>query len=128
MSDEPNTDATPEPEAGPPPESGAEPEPPCCGVSLESCCGADLDAEDLALLSLGAGLATCAFATFGFMTWTHLLALPCGLVALGCGYRALKDDTPREHAALFGLGTGALGLAMWIVTSAWGHVMAVVGR
>ncbi len=108
-------------------ETADAPEPACC-TSLESCCGADLDAEDLALLSLGAGIAACAFATFGVTGWTHILALPCGAGAVYCGYQALKQQTPRAQAALIGLGGGALALAMWLITRGWMNVVEWLGR
>lgn len=80
---------------------------------------ADLDADDYALLSLGSGLAGFAFAVVGIADWTHMLALPCGLCAIGWGHRAVKQATHRPGAALCGLGIGALTLAIWLVTHRW---------
>lgn len=116
MSDESRVDETPDDNA------------PACCEAPESCCGADLDAEDLSLLSLGAGIAACAFATFGLAGWTHILALPCGAGAVYAGYRALKQNTPRAQAALIGLGSGALALAMWLITRGWMNVVEWLGR
>jgi len=126
MSDEdqvaqPHIDETPSDDAPDTPATA------CCEF-LDTCCGADLDSEDLSLLSLGAGIAACAFATFGLAGWTHILALPFGAAAIYCGYRALKEDTPREQAATFGVGSGALALAMWLITRGWMNVVEWLGR
>lgn len=100
------------------PDAPPEPADECC-----ACHGADLDAEDLALLSFAAGIASLVFGLFGMMQWTHWLALPCGVGAIWCGSRALKQQTERPQAALIGLGAGVFGLAIWLVSRAWSSVL-----
>lgn len=95
----------------------------------ESCCdlNVDLDAEDFALLSLGCGIASVAFGTFGWLrAWIHFLAIPLGLLAIWAGYTALKRDTKFGAAAMSGLGAGSLGLAMFVITAALQVVLAVL--
>ncbi len=82
------------------------------------CADLDLDSEDLALISLGAGIMSAVFGLFGCgHAVLHFLALPLGLIAVVCAYKALKQGTPRDKAALKGLALGVTGVALFLVTS-----------
>ncbi|MCC7491875.1 MAG: hypothetical protein IT204_05985 [Fimbriimonadaceae bacterium] len=116
MSDEiqdPGTSAADEPPEG------------CCG----SCCGAELnveiDADDRAILSLGAGAAAAVFALLGFSTWLHWLTLPCGIGAVVAGYKALKQGTRYPQAATSGVTSGAVAVALFLAIRALAAVVAL---
>lgn len=112
MSDEDRRDDTATPSDSPDPLDDEQETELCC----LTCCGDwELDSEDLALLSLGIGVAALVFATFGQTSWLAWLAIPTGVGAVWTGYKALKADTPRPSAALWGLALGAFGLACWLV-------------
>ena len=104
-------------------QDGAAPQKPCCGGGAE--CG--LDGDDHAIIALAAGVMALVFGLFGCGSWAHLLALPCGVAGVLCGYKALKEKTAHDRAAVNGICLGAVGLALFLVISTWHEMLRCLG-
>lgn len=83
----------------------------CCPCGT---CECKMDDEDLAILSLGTGVASLVFGMFGWHHF-HFLALPLGVCALVCGTKALKANTKRDRQAIQGVVCGVIGASFWII-------------
>ena len=96
----------------------------CC-----SCCSElGLDADDLALISISAGILSATFGMFGAAhLLLRLLTLPLGLAAVVTGYTSLKQGTAHRKAGERGIMLGVFGVGLFVVISLLLTLAHVVG-
>lgn len=96
----------------------------CCGGEAEC----PLDQNDMAMLSMGAGVASLVFALYGYATWPHVLALPLGVLAIASACRAVKCGTENKKQASAGMVCGVIGLCAWLIGSTWHEAWMLLHR
>lgn len=74
-----------------------------------------LDADDLALISLGSGIVATVFVMCGYGTWLLPVSFLLGIGAVCSGWKAYKRKTKLERQAIYGLGFGCFALALYLV-------------
>jgi hypothetical protein len=85
----------------------------CGGDVLCDLASKELDADDLAVMALAAGLASVFLAPAP--DWRSMLGLVLGAVGVVGGFLAQRAHGARQKAAVMGLAFGALGLTFWLI-------------
>ncbi|MBI2300103.1 MAG: hypothetical protein HYU66_14365 [Armatimonadetes bacterium] len=96
----------------------------CCGGEVEC----PLDQDDMAMVSLGTGVAAMVFGVFGWGTWPHFLALPLGVLAVASACRAVKCGTQNKKQATKGMVFGVIGLCAWLIGTTWHEAWVLLHR
>jgi len=73
------------------------------------------DLENLAIISMIAGIVSAIFVVLGAGTGMEFFGLLAGLFAVGAGVRVLRGEANNKKLAATGTIMGTIGLAIWVL-------------